>query len=173
VVLIGVGSSAIVPLDRGSVTAGASVLGGLVTSKTANLKFSEIKKFVPRHVTGVYEIHTVRGVALKVGISTNLRRRLRHHGESLQSGLTFKAAKSAPHPREVTSHRSILAKHLYFDRSIAPRYDLRSEAGRQEFLEKNCRIRIKFTSSGAAARRIEKQQERSGRFRYRGRVMER
>jgi hypothetical protein len=137
------------------------------------LKFSEIKRFIPRHVTGVYEIHTVRGVALKVGISTNLRRRLRHHGQSLQSGLTFKAAHSAQHPREVTSHRSILAKHLYFDRSIAPRYNLRSETGRQKFLEKNCRVRIKLTSSEAAARRIETRQERSERFRYRGRVIER
>lgn len=85
------------------------------------LKFSEVGDV--ERSPGIYEIYTLEGVPLKVGIAGDLRRRLVDHGRSAQSGLKFRVGNSARTPRQVVSKRSILAKHLYFDTSIAPDYD--------------------------------------------------
>ncbi len=75
-------------------------------------------------------------------------------------------------PSEVRSKRSILAKHLYFDSSIAPRYNLRCEADRQKFLEQDCRIPVN-PMRRAAAREYERERERTACIRYVGRVINR
>lgn len=68
------------------------------------------------------------------------------------------------------SKRSILAKHLYFDRTIAAGYDLRTEEGRASFLEERCRIRFEGASSRKAARQREMVLESSKKYRYVGRL---
>jgi hypothetical protein len=136
------------------------------------MRFSDVAKGVAAK-PGIYEIHTIEGIPLKVGIAGNLRKRLLQHGTSRQSGLRFKAGDSASSPAGVESKRSILAKHLYFDSSIAPGYDLRTEIGRRRFLEDRCRFSIELTVSRSRAREIEKKRERSQPFRYLGRVVKR
>lgn len=139
----------------------------------AQLRFSEVAAAVDA-VPGYYEIHMVTGVLLKLGIAENLRTRLLQHGASLQSCLKGKKEGDAwSDPSDVVSKRSILAKHLYFDASIAPGYDLSSELGRQLFLEEQCRIVVKPMASRAEARKYEKAREQSGLFRYVGRVVKR
>jgi hypothetical protein len=69
----------------------------------------------------------------------------------------------------VVSKGSILAKHLYFARSIAPGLDLRTEKGRGAFLAK-CWVRFEILPSRQAARRRERVLEESGNYRYCGRV---
>src|SRR5437660_7507824 len=93
------------------------------------LLFSEVAAVEPR--PGIYEIRTIDGETLKVGISGNLRKRLTQRGAS--RGLRFDNVQSADEPHEVNSKSSILAKHLYFASLIAPGYDLRTEVGRQSF----------------------------------------
>lgn len=110
---------------------------------------------------------------LKVGIAGNLRRRLWQHRRSAQSGLKFRSGDSAIEPSAVVSKRSILAKHLYFDKSIAPEYDLRTETGRQQFLEERCRVTIEFTATRAAARELEILRECTREYRYCGLVIKR
>ena len=58
---------------------------------------------------GIYEIHTIDGEILKVGIAGNLRKRLTQHCAS--RGLRFDNGKSAEDPHQVRSKSSILAKH--------------------------------------------------------------
>jgi hypothetical protein len=136
------------------------------------LRFSEVADSVPR-APGIYEIHTLTGLALKVGIGDDVRERLIRHGQSRQSGLKFKTGSTATNPCDVDSKRSILAKHLYFDATIDPRYDMRTELGRQRFLEEQCRITVEITATRAAAREIEKVRERRGTYRYCGDVIRR
>ena len=135
------------------------------------IKFSEIDTLV-RAEPGVYEIHTLAGVALKVGIARDLRSRLRGHRASRQSGLRGLSADplAVPSPEHVTSKSSILAKHLFFDLAIAPGYDLRTEAGRRSFLAEKCRVYVEYCVTREAARAIERDREASGPYRYVGRV---
>jgi len=137
----------------------------------ARFRFSEVVKKVGC-IPGYYEIWTLKGVLLKVGVAADLCKRLTQHGESLQRGLKgFNGKTSWVNPSKVRSKRSILAKHLYFDSSIAPGYDLRREADRQKFLEQDCRICFKPMVSRAAAREYERERERTACIRYVGRVI--
>jgi hypothetical protein len=133
------------------------------------VRFGEVRAVEER--PGIYEIHTIDGEPLKVGIAGNLRKRLTQHSAS--RGLRFKNGKGAQEPHEVSSKSSILAKHLYFDSLIAPSYDLRTEVGRQSFLEERCRITLEVTVTRAAARELERTRELTGGFRYQGRVVKR
>jgi hypothetical protein len=117
---------------------------------------------------GVYEIHTDTGLALKVGIGKNLRKRLLQHRASLQSCLKLKQGGKWTNPNDVQSKGSILAKHLYYDLSLTNDYDLKTEAGRRAFLHERCYIvLIKITKTKDEARSIEKQLEKDGKNKYR------
>ena len=131
------------------------------------IKFDDIETHV-RSLPGVYEIHTRSGIALKVGIAREVRDRLKKHRASRQSGLrsVTVALVDAKVPCDVVSKSSILAKHLFFDEAIAPRYNLKTEAGRRAFLEAECYIRVEYCATRDEARRIESGRERSGGFRY-------
>ncbi len=122
---------------------------------------------------GVYEIHTNAGTPLKVGMGRDLLSRLRQHRASRQSCLRLKQGGLRCNPNDVQSKGSILAKHLYYDASIALNYNLTSENGRQRFLEEECYIVFELTENEAEARRREKLRERTGQFRYVGRVLKR
>lgn len=97
------------------------------------VKFDEIKSNVSTN-PGIYEIYTNDGMALKVGIAANLKKRLLQHANSRQKSLKFSIEAENVMPSDVDSKQSILAKHLYFDSSISPKYNLTSEIGRQSFL---------------------------------------
>ncbi len=120
---------------------------------------------------GVYEIHTDDGFALKVGIGANLRRRLVRHKMSRDSGLRVKVNGDRNHPDHVESKSSVLAKHLYYDRSLTADYDLKTQAGRRAFLMERCHILIERVPTLLFARDIERSRERTGSFRYVGRVV--
>ncbi len=119
---------------------------------------------------GIYEIVTADGIALKIGIARSLRRRLRAHGRSSQSRLRLRQDGSWASPSDVSSKQSVLAKHLYFDFDIASQYDLTTEDGRQRFLREQCQVRFIITESRDEARSIERELERTGQYRYCGRV---
>jgi hypothetical protein len=76
-------------------------------------------------------------------------------------------------PNDVRSKGSILAKHLYYDGSIASEYDLTSEMGRRRFLEERCYIVIELARNEEEARKGEKLREQTGQFRYVGPVLKR
>lgn len=135
----------------------------------SKVRFEEIENRIPSG-PGLYEIHTDTGIALKVGIGVNLRKRLRQHLASRQSCLRLKSGGERRNPDDVVSKGSILAKHLYYDQSIAPMYDLRSEDGRRRFLFEKCHIVFRTTNTKQAARELEKLHECGGAFRYMGRV---
>ena len=136
-------------------------------------RFSEIEQCVPPSVPGVYQIRMIRGTKLKAGIGGDLLRRLKTHRASRQSGLLLRLDGDWSNPSDVESKASILAKHLYFDEVIAPGYDLKSETGRQQFLEDCCVIDVQLTASRDEARHIEADLEASGGFRYQGDVVQR
>lgn len=136
------------------------------------IRFSDIKTLVPAQ-PGIYEIHTITGIPLKVGIGGNLRERLLQHRASRQSGLKLKAGGQRCNPSDVQSKKSILAKHLYYDTSLAANYDLKSEAGRRMFLAKECYFTFELTSSSTEARELEKLREHQLQFRYVGDVLNR
>lgn len=117
---------------------------------------------------GVYEIHTKNGMPLKVGISINIQERLTQHAHSYQSCLRLKPRGNWRNPRDVRSNGSILAKHLYFDRSLSAKYDFRFEHDRRHFLNNECDLFIRFTRGIVSAKRIEEEREQSGIFRYVG-----
>lgn len=133
-------------------------------SQANQIRFSEIELCVPTS-PGIYQIHTLDGVALKVGIGVNLRKRLIQHRRSRQSRLKLKPGGDWSNPADVSSTQSILTKHLYFSPSPAG-YDLKSEAGRQAFLEEQCRIQFQVTQTREEAREMEKILERSGGFAF-------
>lgn len=108
---------------------------------------------------------------LKVGIATDLKQRLRDHGQSRQSGLKTIDTSQAMEPHNVRSKKSILAKHLWFDKTITKKYDLTTEFGRQEFLENECYIIVKSTSTREEARALEMIFENTGKYRYVGLVI--
>jgi hypothetical protein len=137
-----------------------------VIERSFRIRFSEIETAVPS-TPGLYEIVTDEGELLKVGISGNLRRRLVQHRQSKQSRLKLKSGGSWSNPNDVMSKQSILAKHLFFY-SQGLGYDLKSEAGRQAFLEQRCHVLVKVTSTREEARKLEKQMERSGAYRFVG-----
>ena len=134
-------------------------------------RFSEIKHRVERGQPGIYEIHTTSGLKLKVGVSGDLHRRLCQHRASRQSGLHLPPGGDWSNPNDVRSKQSIMTKHLYYDGAIAPDYDLKSEAGRCEFLEDRCVVTIEPTASRADAVILERQQEATGEYRYVGEVI--
>lgn len=130
------------------------------------ISFTEIAEKV-REEPGIYEIWTESGNRLKVGISKNLRKRLKQHAASRDSGL--KGLDSNPtEPAHITSKASILAKHLYFDRALdeARGYNLRSGKERKNFLAEKCYIKFLVTKTRDEARRLEIEMEKSGEFRY-------
>lgn len=129
------------------------------------IRFAEIDLHVPAE-PGLYEIHTLDGQALKVGIGKNLRKRLDQHYRSRQSRLVLKAGGDWSNPRDVESKQSILTKHLFFAK--AEGYDLKSEAGRRAFLEERCYILFRTTATREEARELERRKEVSGGFRFVG-----
>lgn len=132
------------------------------------ISFAEITSEVPK-APGIYEIWTKSEIPLKVGISKDLRKRLKQHAASRDSGLKVeKGLDGIPtDPAHITSKGSILAKHLFFDRALAGNeYDLTTEAERQKYLQDKCYIRFLVTATRDEARRLEKTLEKSGKFRY-------
>ncbi|MEA3331292.1 MAG: GIY-YIG nuclease family protein, partial [Campylobacterota bacterium] len=81
------------------------------------IKFSEIEYKV-NNSSGVYEIFTNEDIPLKVGISNNLKRRLKQHRNSKQKYLKIKNQELPITLSNIESKQSILAKHLYFDNSL-------------------------------------------------------
>ncbi len=143
------------------------------------IKFSEVGDEI-KESPGIYEIHTHSGIPLKVGVAENLKKRLSsQHGPSRQSGLKPKNGSklsNSSDPSEVESKASILAKHLFFDKSITEQYDLRTEEGRRSFLENECYIRYEYRPNGRKSQKLkdeEKKREKSGKFRYVGKVIRR
>ena len=133
--------------------------------------FSQVDQLLNK--SGLYQIFTDDGIPLKVGIATKLRARLRQHAESSQKYLQFKHKGTDIQPSDVRSNRSILAKHLYFDSSVAPDYKLTTEEGRRNFLQADCYLVITYTQNRAAARELEKLLEAKKFFRYQGKVIRR
>ena len=133
------------------------------------IRFDQVGRDVPAK-PGIYEIHTDTGTALKVGIGINLRKRLLQHRASRQSCLRLKSGGKRSNPDDVVSKGSILAKHLYYDRSIAGDYDLKSEVERRKFLVENCYITFEVTETKACARELERLREQQRSFRYQNRV---
>jgi hypothetical protein len=140
------------------------------------INFNEINDKVP-NAPGKYEIYTKQDIPLKVGIGVNLRKRLTQHFVSRQNGLRLHNGNHLNpyvdylYPRDLISKRSILAKHLYFDRSITSSYNLRTEEGRQMFLLEQCYFLFKRTETKEEAERLEMEVEQVGAFRYVGRVI--
>lgn len=132
---------------------------------STKVRFTRISQDIPPS-PGIYEILTDDGTSLKVGIGANLRQRLLQHRASLQSCLRLKPGGHWSNPGDVISKRSILAKHLYYDRSLTRRYDLTSEADRRRFLEERCYVEFELTETKEKARELEKIREQQGRFRY-------
>jgi hypothetical protein len=138
------------------------------TSFSEWMRFSEIPDDL-RGRPGIYEIRSDLTL-LKVGMSVDLYRRLRDHARSPQRGLKG-SAEPWENPSQVASKRSILAKHLYFDRSIAPEFDLRTEDGRRSFLETRCMVRYQVLPTEEAALAREQEMEERGGYRYLGDVL--
>jgi len=132
---------------------------------STKVRFKRISQEIPAG-SGIYEILTDDGTSLKVGIGANLRQRLLQHRASLQSCLRLKAGGDWSNPGDVVSKRSILAKHLYYDRWLTSQYDLTSEADRRRFLEERCYIKFELTETREKARELERIREQHGRFRY-------
>ena len=135
--------------------------------------FEDINTLVPQ-APGLYEIYTQDGIALKVGISINLRKRLGQHFASRQNALKLREGGRWENPQDVISKSSILAKHLYFWTPALMRgYDLKAEAGRNRFLAEQCVIRFRVTQTRAEARALEKVLEQDGSFRFVGELQSR
>lgn len=136
------------------------------------ITFDQINEKAPSS-PGIYEIFTNDGVPLKVGISVNLRKRLKAHARSKQSRLKLRDESESVSLSNMVSKQSILAKHLYFDSSLTNAYDLTTELGRQSFLQQCCYLLIVEKTSREDAREAERVLESSGKYRYVGRVIER
>ena len=128
------------------------------------MRFDEIPEEV-RGQAGLYEIRHGR-LLLKVGIASDLYRRLKQHKDSKQKCLKGPRIEPWSDPSGVVSKASILAKHLYFDRSIARNLDLCTEWGRRTFLG-TCRVRLACMPV-LEARRHERLLEHSKTYRYCG-----
>jgi hypothetical protein len=132
------------------------------------LSFSAAIKLA-KNRPGIYEIRMDR-IPLKVGIAGKLLKRLRQHARSSQKCLKSSFPEPWSNPSQVKSTASILAKHLYFDTSFAPIFNLHTEQGRVTFLEQRCKVRFEETRTREAARRKERSLEAIGKYRYLGRV---
>lgn len=130
--------------------------------------FSEIKTKVPQK-SGLYEIYTKDHIPLKVGISSNLCKRLSNHYASRQNALKLKVNGNWTNRADVVSKSSILAKHLYFSNEFNA-FDLKTEEGRQRFLKENCYIKFFVTPTREDARAIEKKIEAEGKFPFVGKT---
>jgi len=137
------------------------------------IRFSDIDAEVPQQRPGIYEIYTDSDAPLKVGISVDLHRRLKEHLSSADRYLEWADGANRDDPAMVTSKRSILAKHLYFDTSITHEFDLQTESGRQRFLNERCHVKFEITKSREEARKLEIPKEQSGLFRYTGKARRR
>ena len=137
-----------------------------MTEQSFKIRFSEVETAVPS-APGLYEIVTDEGKLLKVGISGNLRRRLIQHRQSKQNRLKLKDGGDWSNPSDVLSKQSILAKHLFFQTPVTG-YDLKTEAGRQCFLEQRCHLLITVTLTRHEAREMEKLKEQSGAYQFVG-----
>ncbi len=133
------------------------------------IRFDEIKTVAPSE-SGIYEIHMNSGIALKIGIGVNLKKRLLNHYCSYQSCLRLKYQGNWNQPNDVKSKGSILAKHLYYDHSLAPEYDLTTQQGRRTFLSDQCYIIFETTLTREEARKLELSREKPSAFRYVGDV---
>ncbi len=122
---------------------------------------------------GIYEIYTNSGIPLKVGSAKNIKKRLLQHMTSRQSALKLKPGGSWNNPNDVKSKQSILAKHMYYDKSITDNFNLKLESGRRAFLTTECYIMLKYTNSKAAAEQLEIIRERKRKWRYFGKVVKR
>jgi hypothetical protein len=142
-------------------------MGQFLKSWSSWLRFDQCEALP--HGSGVYEIRCGAEL-LKVGIAGDLHKRLRAHARSAQRRLLSKDTPPWPDPSGVKSSQSILAKHLYFDRSLAPAHDLRVEADRLRFLNEKCQFRYRTTETREEARTIEVELEKSGAYRYVGPV---
>lgn len=140
----------------------------MLAPEATEVPFTEVSR-VP-DACGIYEVITTTGVPLKVGIATSLRRRLTAHARSRQSRLQLRVPGTWDNPSDVVSKQSVLAKHLFFDREIAPQYDLTTQDGRQRFLREQCRVRFLITPSRETARDLERELEATGEYRYCGGV---
>jgi hypothetical protein len=102
----------------------------------------------------VYQIQADHGVPLKIGIAVNLLKRLKSHRASRDRGLRWKKGTDRGSHDEVTSHSSTLAKHLYFDTTLAVTFELKTELGRRRFLaERWYALVTPMTLEGGSARR--------------------
>jgi hypothetical protein len=134
------------------------------------IRFGAISS-LDRRRPGLYEIHSDAGVALKVGIGADVRKRLFKHARSLQSRLILKPGGSWDNPRDVVSKASILAKHLYFDRDLRTSCDLTTEPGRQQFLHQDCFVIVEYADNREELLVEERHREMSNAFRYTGPVI--
>lgn len=139
-----------------------------------SIDFAEIEDTIADS-PGLYRIYTKTRIALKCGIGENLKRRLRNHRASYQSGLRLKQggvvdSKAKIDPNCVRSKKSILAKHLFFDEEIALNYDLKTQQGRHDFLLNECYIEFEYTETKKEARKLERELESKQEFRYQGLV---
>ncbi len=130
------------------------------------ISFAEIATKVSEEL-GIYEIWTISEIPLKVGISNNLRKRLKQHAASRDSGLKGLGC-NPTQPAHLISKASILAKHLYFDSALTVTgdYDLSTEIGRKTYLSEKCYIKFCVMKKRDDARALEKQLEKSDKFRY-------
>jgi hypothetical protein len=122
------------------------------------------------NTSGLYQIFTLDGLPLKVGIAKNLRSRLNQHLKSSQKRLRPSNDGEVLEPSHLQSKQSILAKHLYFDSSLTHNNDLKTESGRRNFLTKETYLLITYTHDRKEAERLEKIAERADMWRYKGRV---
>lgn len=140
------------------------------------INFDEIEANV-QNEPGYYEIYTKQGIALKVGIGSNIRRRLIQHRASRQSGLRrypeggIVNPNDILNPSDVRSKSSILAKHLFFDETIAAGYNLKTQEGRNAFLIDKCCFKFIHTETRVIARNLEIRRENPELFRYVGNVI--
>ncbi|UZE15917.1 hypothetical protein LOY70_18570 [Pseudomonas sp. B21-054] len=139
-----------------------------MTHLALEIRFSDVETAVPT-TPGLYQIITDEGELLKVGISGNLRKRLLQHRQSKQSRLKLREGGDWRNPADVISKQSILAKHLYFSPPVLG-YDLQTEIGRQRYLEERCHLLITLTRTREEARDMERPKEKSGDYRFGGRV---
>lgn len=137
-------------------------------TQTVVILFAELETHVPS-ASGLYEIHTKTGIALKVGTAVNLLKRLKSHRASRDSGLRWKAGADKKRPSDVESKSSILAKHLYFDSTIAAGLDLKTQADRRRFLAEHCHVLVRPMSLEEAIK-VERVAEAAKTFRYVGMV---
>jgi hypothetical protein len=144
------------------------VVCGQEVQVAEGFRFSQIEQCINPGQPGLYEIQTLSGTRLKVGIAGDVAKRLSDHRASRDSGLKLTPGGDRSNPSDVRSKKSILAKHLYYDETIAPDYDLKSENGRRRFLEESCRIFVEPTKSRTEAGLLEKLREATGDFRYVG-----